>query len=69
MKVEHFYFSRIIFITVLQCNSRDVNLNVLSISDALAAENLSLYDGVDDDELIAVAEFVENEQAAASHSG
>jgi len=37
----------------------------LSISDVLAAENLRLYDGVDDDELIAVAEFVENEQAAA----
>jgi len=36
------------------------NLHALFISDSVAAESLSLYDGVDDDQLMAAAELVES---------
>ena len=60
-----------IFIVGHHCrNIKYANFNAFFfISDAVAAESLSLYDGVDDDELMAAAELVEstanNQQADA----
>ena len=60
----------IYFVVVYRChNIIYANLHALFIiSDAVAAQSLSLYDGVDDDQLIAAAELAEttnNQQADA----
>jgi len=60
-----------IFIVVHHCrNMKYTNFNAFFISDAVVAASLSLYDGVDDDQLMAAAELAENttsnEQAAVA---